>query len=95
MLGRLSFIQAMGFLTKIQPQFEKSRKVSGPRALQPSQVLYILELLEIVEVYLKLVLLNFKILPNFCVVLDDNVSVVYSGECCALVIHRKVNHVDW
>lgn len=36
-LGRLSFIQAMGFLTKIQPQFEKSRKVSGPRALQPSQ----------------------------------------------------------
>jgi hypothetical protein len=25
-------------MTKIQPQFEKSRKVSGPRALQPSQV---------------------------------------------------------
>ncbi|KAM0029751.1 putative DNA-directed RNA polymerase [Helianthus debilis subsp. tardiflorus] len=24
-------------MTKIQPQFEKSRKVSGPRALQPSQ----------------------------------------------------------
>ncbi|XP_056696282.1 DNA-directed RNA polymerase III subunit 2 [Spinacia oleracea] len=36
-LGRLSYIQALGFLTKIQPQFEKSRKVSGPRALQPSQ----------------------------------------------------------
>ncbi|XP_056685925.1 DNA-directed RNA polymerase III subunit 2-like [Spinacia oleracea] len=35
-LGRLSYIQALGFLTKIQPQFEKSRKVSGPRALQPS-----------------------------------------------------------
>lgn len=36
-LARLSYIQALGFLTKIQPQFEKSRKVSGPRALQPSQ----------------------------------------------------------
>ncbi|MFS7925243.1 putative DNA-directed RNA polymerase [Helianthus anomalus] len=24
-------------MTKISPQFEKSRKVSGPRALQPSQ----------------------------------------------------------
>ncbi|KAK9663844.1 hypothetical protein RND81_14G002200 [Saponaria officinalis] len=36
-LARLSYIQALGFFTKIQPQFEKSRKVSGPRALQPSQ----------------------------------------------------------
>jgi DNA-directed RNA polymerase III subunit RPC2 len=27
----------MGFITKISPQFEKSRKVSGPRSLQPSQ----------------------------------------------------------
>ncbi|MBA0665717.1 hypothetical protein Goklo_002200 [Gossypium klotzschianum] len=25
-------------MTKVSPQFEKSRKVSGPRALQPSQV---------------------------------------------------------
>ncbi|KNA24901.1 hypothetical protein SOVF_011400, partial [Spinacia oleracea] len=39
-LGRLSYIQALGFLTKIQPQFEKSRKVSGPRALQPSLVMH-------------------------------------------------------
>ncbi|XP_071700957.1 DNA-directed RNA polymerase III subunit 2 [Rutidosis leptorrhynchoides] len=34
---RLSFIGAFGAMTKISPQFEKSRKVSGPRALQPSQ----------------------------------------------------------
>ncbi|KAI3717287.1 hypothetical protein L1987_68818 [Smallanthus sonchifolius] len=34
---RLSFIAAFGSMTKISPQFEKSRKVSGPRALQPSQ----------------------------------------------------------
>lgn len=39
-LARLSYIQALGFLTKIQPQFEKSRKVSGPRALHPSQVIH-------------------------------------------------------
>ncbi|XVF24522.1 hypothetical protein REPUB_Repub13aG0135400 [Reevesia pubescens] len=36
-LARLSFIGTLGFMTKISPQFEKSRKVSGPRALQPSQ----------------------------------------------------------
>ncbi|XP_076957461.1 DNA-directed RNA polymerase III subunit 2-like [Bidens hawaiensis] len=34
---RLSYIGAFGAMTKISPQFEKSRKVSGPRALQPSQ----------------------------------------------------------
>ncbi|GFP99206.1 DNA-directed RNA polymerase iii subunit rpc2 [Phtheirospermum japonicum] len=36
-VARLSYIGTLGFMTKIQPQFEKSRKVSGPRALQPSQ----------------------------------------------------------
>ncbi|XP_072966358.1 DNA-directed RNA polymerase III subunit 2 [Typha angustifolia] len=36
-LSRLSFIGALGHMTRISPQFEKSRKVSGPRALQPSQ----------------------------------------------------------
>ncbi|KAL4309748.1 hypothetical protein GQ457_01G039210 [Hibiscus cannabinus] len=36
-LARLSFIGSLGFMTKVSPQFEKSRKVSGPRALQPSQ----------------------------------------------------------
>ncbi|KAK4253155.1 hypothetical protein QN277_010759 [Acacia crassicarpa] len=36
-LARLSFIGTMGHVTRISPQFEKSRKVSGPRALQPSQ----------------------------------------------------------
>lgn len=36
-LQRLSFISALGQMTRVQPQFEKSRKVSGPRALQPSQ----------------------------------------------------------
>ncbi|CAA0827404.1 nuclear RNA polymerase C2 [Striga hermonthica] len=34
---RLSYIGALGHMTRISPQFEKSRKVSGPRALQPSQ----------------------------------------------------------
>lgn len=36
-VARLSFIGTVGHMTKISPQFEKSRKVSGPRALQPSQ----------------------------------------------------------
>ncbi|XP_038970823.1 DNA-directed RNA polymerase III subunit 2 isoform X1 [Phoenix dactylifera] len=36
-LSRLSFIGALGSMTRISPQFEKTRKVSGPRALQPSQ----------------------------------------------------------
>ncbi|KAI4323589.1 hypothetical protein L6164_023183 [Bauhinia variegata] len=36
-LARLSFIGSLGHMTRVSPQFEKSRKVSGPRALQPSQ----------------------------------------------------------
>ncbi|KAF8918335.1 hypothetical protein CPB85DRAFT_1281548 [Mucidula mucida] len=36
-LSRLSFISALGMMTRIASQFEKTRKVSGPRALQPSQ----------------------------------------------------------
>ncbi|KAK7262597.1 hypothetical protein RJT34_30172 [Clitoria ternatea] len=36
-LQRLSFIGSLGHMTRVAPQFEKSRKVSGPRALQPSQ----------------------------------------------------------
>lgn len=36
-LSRLSYISALGMMTRILSQFEKSRKVSGPRALQPSQ----------------------------------------------------------
>ncbi|RDX90000.1 DNA-directed RNA polymerase III subunit 2, partial [Mucuna pruriens] len=36
-LQRLSFIGSLGHMTRVSPQFEKSRKVSGPRALQPSQ----------------------------------------------------------
>lgn len=36
-LSRLSYISALGMMTRISSQFEKSRKVSGPRSLQPSQ----------------------------------------------------------
>ncbi|KAK4990740.1 DNA-directed RNA polymerase III complex subunit Rpc2 [Elasticomyces elasticus] len=36
-LSRLSYISALGMMTRISSQFEKTRKVSGPRALQTSQ----------------------------------------------------------
>ncbi|KAJ3211685.1 DNA-directed RNA polymerase III core subunit ret1 [Entophlyctis luteolus] len=36
-LSRLSYVSALGMLTRITSQFEKTRKVSGPRALQTSQ----------------------------------------------------------
>ncbi len=36
-LSRLSYMSAIGHMTRITSQFEKTRKVSGPRALQPSQ----------------------------------------------------------
>uniref|UniRef100_H2Z7Q0 DNA-directed RNA polymerase subunit beta n=1 Tax=Ciona savignyi TaxID=51511 RepID=H2Z7Q0_CIOSA len=36
-LTRLSYISALGMMTRIASQFEKTRKVSGPRSLQPSQ----------------------------------------------------------
>ena len=36
-LSRLSYISSLGMMTRLSAQFEKSRKVSGPRALQPSQ----------------------------------------------------------
>jgi DNA-directed RNA polymerase beta subunit len=36
-LSRLSFMSAIGMITRVSSQFEKTRKVSGPRSLQPSQ----------------------------------------------------------
>ena len=36
-LSRLSYISALGHMTGISSQFEKTQKVSGPRSLQPSQ----------------------------------------------------------
>jgi DNA-directed RNA polymerase III subunit RPC2 len=37
-LSRLSYMASLGYMTRMTPQFEKTRKTSGPRALQPSQV---------------------------------------------------------
>ncbi|KNH48539.1 hypothetical protein EDEG_05078 [Edhazardia aedis USNM 41457] len=40
-LTRLSYISALGMMSRINSQFEKTRKVSGPRALHTSQWGYI------------------------------------------------------
>ncbi|KAF4519356.1 hypothetical protein B566_EDAN011362 [Ephemera danica] len=36
-LQRLSYVSSLGMMMRINSQFEKTRKISGPRALQPSQ----------------------------------------------------------
>jgi len=35
-LNRMAYIATLGMMTRITSQFEKTRKISGPRALQPS-----------------------------------------------------------
>jgi len=37
LLCRLSYISGLGMMTRVNSQFEKTRKVSGPRSLQSSQ----------------------------------------------------------
>ena len=37
LLSRLSYVSTIGMMTRINSQFEKTRKISGPRSLQPSQ----------------------------------------------------------
>lgn len=37
LMNRLSYMSCMQKMTEVKSQFEKSRKMSGPRALQPSQ----------------------------------------------------------
>ena len=36
LLSRLSYISTIGMMTRINSQFEKTRKIAGPRSLQPS-----------------------------------------------------------
>jgi DNA-directed RNA polymerase III subunit RPC2 len=36
-LSRLSYIATLGMMTRLASSFEKTRKISGPRSLQPSQ----------------------------------------------------------
>ena len=36
-LNRMTYIASIGMMTRIISQFEKTRKISGPRSLQPSQ----------------------------------------------------------
>ena len=36
-MTRLSYIAAIGHMTRIRSHVEKAQKISGPRALQPSQ----------------------------------------------------------
>lgn len=36
-LSRLSYISCLGMMTRLSSSFEKTRKISGPRSLQPSQ----------------------------------------------------------
>lgn len=36
-LSRLSYISSLGMMTRLSSSFEKTRKISGPRSLQPSQ----------------------------------------------------------
>ena len=37
LLNRMTYISALGMMTRINSHFEKTRKISGPRSLQPSQ----------------------------------------------------------
>jgi hypothetical protein len=94
-VSRLSFIAALGHMTRISSQFEKTRKVSGPRALQPSQVYAVLIFPSLtLDPPLVKLIVSFALLMYFVAFF---LSVLFSqwcsGVCYVLVIPLKGRHV--
>lgn len=75
-------------MTRISPQFEKTRKVSGPRALQPSQVISFSACLKVsLDVYTISFLGVWFLMYIKC--------ICNSGVCFALVTLPKEKVVGW